>query len=199
MHQIPAIGARFCLLLVFAVVFPSQDEKEKENPRVSLVARTSTVLRDYFREMYAKTFADNLNDNALNRVLDDQIDEFVKRVVQKSRRLEETARQLPQMSDPGQQRQCIRRIRDTAGDLESTLRIWSDWLRPQNKAKKPEPSVPPATIQLLVQQVDLYKKQIDQFLFPQEVAVSVQELQSEGFHGTLKKIQRIAQALDKEN
>ncbi len=204
---IKTMVCRLSMISVFAVMIAvgstsaQRDEKDQENDKgkgkISMVARASPELRDHFREMFTKTFTENMNDAAMNRLLDDQIDQFVKRLVQKNDRLVDTATQLSQPSDLPAQRRWINRIKDLAGDLEGTLRIWTDSLRAEKKLKEGEAAEPAPTVQELVELVNIYKKQIDQFLFPEEVAVSVRELQSEGFRGTLKKIQRVAQALEK--
>lgn len=195
--------ALLVVILVAVTVSAEPDDKQKdrdndkEKGKVSMVARSSPELRDHFREMFTKTFTENMNDAVMNRLLDDQIDQFVKRLVQKNDRLVDAAMQLSQASDLAAQRHWTNRIKDLAGDLDSTLRIWTDSLRAEKKQKEAEAPEPPPTIQGLVELVNFYKKQIDQFLFPEEVAVSVKELQSEGFHGTLKKIQRVAQSLER--
>ena len=191
----------FALVIAAGSGFAQRDEKDKDNGKekgkVSLVARTSPELRDHFREMFTKTFTENMNEAAMNRLLDDQIDQFVKRLVQKNDRLVDASTQLSQAADLPAQRHSITRIKDLAGDLEGTLRIWTDSLRAEKKLKEVEAPEPAPTVEGLVELVSLYKKQIDQFLFPEEVAISVKELQSEGFRGTLKKIQRVAQTLEK--
>jgi hypothetical protein len=195
------LRSRFRLFLLSVVVLAGSllaqsDEKEKDK-KVSMVARTSPELREHFREMFSKGFTENMNEDVINRMLDDQIDQFVKRLVQKNQRLADAGIQLSQATDAALRRQWIDRIRDRAGDLEGTLRIWTDSLRPEKKLKEAENDSDASSIPELVTQVARYKKQIDQFLFPGEVAISVKELQSEGFRGTLKKIQHIAQALEK--
>ncbi|HEY3128964.1 MAG TPA: hypothetical protein VGL91_05860 [Acidobacteriota bacterium] len=195
------IVAVFVLVLAAGSESAQHEEKGKDNGKekgkVSLVARTSPELRDHFREMFTKTFTENMNEAAMNRLLDDQIDQFVKRLVQKNDRLVEASNQLSQAADVPAQRHSITRIKDLAGDLEGTLRIWTDSLRAEKKLKEADAPELAPTAEGLVELVNHYKKQIDQFLFPEEVAISVKELQSEGFRGTLKKIQRVAQALEK--
>jgi undecaprenyl-diphosphatase len=171
-------------------------EDEKEKPKISMVARASPELRDHFKEMYTQAFTENLNDASLSKILDDQIDGFVKHLVQKNEKMAGFASELSESRDAAARRQYIRKIKETADDLDGTLRIWTDSLRPEKKGKDDLPIQNP-TPQLLVDQVVLYEKQVNQFLFPENVAVSVKELQSEGFHWTLKKIQRLAQSLER--
>ena len=176
---------------------PTADAADK--PRVSLVARASPELRAYFRDRHGgKMFDDNLSGNLMSRMLDDQIDDFVKRVVEKNQRLGEAAAKLAKESDRASRLQWIRQIRETANDLEDTLRIWSDSLRATRRGKDRDDLPEAVSPAALVDQVMLYQTQIDQFLFPEQVSVSVKELQSEGFHGTLKRIQRMALTLVQE-
>ena len=198
-HPVPLLGVLGALTLFAAgtVVGEPQERGEEEAPKqvVSLVARSSVELRAYFREGRGKAFDDRIGDTLMNRMLDDQIDDFVRRLIVKNRQLEEHTQQLALETDLLRRKGWLKKIRQTASDLEGTLRIWSDVLRPQNRQKTAEnPALP--SDEALFEQVALYEKQIQQFLFPDEVAVSVVELRSEGFHGTLKKIQRMAEALE---
>ncbi|MBI3940926.1 MAG: hypothetical protein HY315_08830 [Acidobacteria bacterium] len=186
------------LLLSIPPGWEREGEGPQETAKASMAARSSPELREHFRAMHTHALANVLNDSALNQVLDSQIDDFVKEIAKKNERLEEAADRLSRTPDPAMQRRSIRLIRDTAADLEGTLRVWTDLLRPLKRPKGADTSSPLSTIESLLQQVALYIKQINQFLFPEDVAVSVHELRSEGFHGTLKKIQRVAQQLSRE-
>jgi len=161
-----------------------------------MVARNSLELRAYFRQGRGRIFEDNAGDSLMNRMLDDQIDDFVRRLMAKSRQLEGAAWELSREEDGFKQDRWLRKIRETAADLEGTLRVWSDMLRPQHRAKGIEAPASTASREELLAQLGLYQQQIRQFLFPAEVAVSVSELRAEGFHGSLKRIQRLARALE---
>ena len=174
-----------------------QGEREgTSGKKISAVARASPDLREYFREIYGRTLGDHGGEGALNRVLEGQIDDFVQRLVEKNEQLQKAADELSESTDSARQRQLVRRVREKAGDLEGVLRIWTDSLRPQGKSREPAKAAPVPTQELLLEEIALYEQQINQFLFPEYVSVSVKELQSEGFHGTLRRIQRIAQALE---
>ena len=174
-----------------------ENDKEKEKQKISMVARSSPELREHFKEMYTQAFTENLNDNSLSKILDDQIDGFVKNLVQKNEKLAGLASELSTIQDPASQKHFIRKIKETADDLDGSLRVWTDSLRPEKKGKEESPIQSP-TPKLLVDQVVQYEKQVNQFLFPESVAVSVKELQSEGFHWTLKRIQHLAQTLERQ-
>jgi hypothetical protein len=199
MRPLPRSG--FLLILIGALVLCASEpagqgeRKGTAGKKISVVARASPDLREYFREIYGRTLADSAGEGALNRVLESQIDDFVQRLVEKNEQLQRTADELFESADSARQRQLIRRVREKAGGLEGVLRIWSDSLRPQGKSREPIRVVPIPTLELLLQEIALYERQINQFLFPEYVSVSVEELQSEGFHGTLRRIQRIAHAL----
>lgn len=200
MCRLPHSG--FLLILIGALGLRASEtagQREREGTpvkKISAVARASPDLREYFRQIYGRTLPDNGGEGALNRVLESQIDDFVQRLVEKNEQLQKIADELSEGADSARQRQLIRRVHEKAGDLEGVLRIWSDSLRPQGKSREPVRAVPIPTRELLLQEIALYEQQINQFLFPEYVSVSVEELQSEGFHGTLRRIQRIAQALE---
>ncbi|MBI2823002.1 MAG: hypothetical protein HYX74_12335 [Acidobacteria bacterium] len=197
MRHAASLAALFCTLFAWTSAYPAQEKGEEG--KISMVARASPALREYFRDMYSRVFTDSLNDGMLNRVLDSQIDEFVKRLLQKNESLAAAARSLSERGDPASQSQHIRRIRDIAGDLEGMLRIWSDSLRPQSRTRNGGSGEEAPTLEALAAEIALYQRQINQFLFPDEVAVSVEELRSGGFRGTLKRIRHIAGLLERDN
>lgn len=186
-----------CLCLSHAAGGRQEQQDGPEPPKISSVARASPELREYFRTMHARPFRDVLDEGAINQMLDNQIDEFVRQLVTKNRRLRAAAEKLAAKPDPEKRRYYVHLIREAASDLEGTLRVWSDMLRPANRSHEAHETVSEPTEERLLDQVALYEQQIDRFLFPEEVAVSIEELRAEGFHGTLKTIQHLAQVLEK--